>query len=215
MIIHDQKQIVLMRVPRTGSKSLYEIFENIPVDVKVPDHFTYNDFVSRFPDKTHYRFFAFYRHPAEKFISTLRIFKAKQIEALLKTAEGKPADDPVHETVQNHIKRRTYELMYNNGYNIIPNMFAPQTKFYPPGDNLTLFNFENYESEVMRLLQEFDYVPSSIPIENEGHPLEPALLSPFLNYEIRRLYTVDYDFFDSKGIVFDREIYEKIVDARI
>lgn len=184
MILCDKRKLGIFLVPRTGTTSISKYFEKYDFVINDHDHTTFKEL--DIPDKEEYQFFAFYRDPAERFLSGMRL--------LTIMARLKPEIDPGTNDPMEYLSR-----MKDRKIHII---FEPQTKWLDH-PNITCLDYRNFEKNFSMLCNKFDVqVPAEIPRHNRTYDLPLKKTGKDFDSLIHSVYADDYAFFENKGLTF-------------
>ena len=199
MFAIPSKKVAILFNPRTGSHTHHEmLWRNreilyVPDDPKFPQHVSFEDnhihtgfgglaLMYRNLDMSGYRVFAFYRDPADRFLSALNYF-VKQF--------------PQYNFHDNMSPRAFYERddIFKKQVNIIQS----------PWDEIQieLFNFHDFVNETIRMFCEIgititpDDIPANMVLGKSGRELTDKD-----RVQIRKYWHEDYEFFEEREIVF-------------
>lgn len=179
MLISNSRKVGLLLVPRTGSKSLFKMFrDRAPHGGDIQWAFPdINNPIPMTVDKMETAFNA--RFQNFKFYGFYRdpIDRFLSMEAFVRR--------------KGHPEERKWILF-------------PQHK-YLDAPNVELLNFDNFDQEVVKVMDAFGFTITPADVERVVHPDETPRLRDELTSEelaeIYRRFKADYDFLLSKGIV--------------
>jgi len=190
MLLCKSLKILVLLNPKTGSQSLRQlmVYLNSTRSIfTVSEIGLRNSRMSRFSayfpneDLTGYRIFAFYRDPLERFLSGMEHHQTKF-----------PVEFPRTMSVSEYLNAC--------------GGFTPQVlHLNPEGYTLELFNFEDFNNEVVRMAAEFGYTINAAQVPKINESANRKRRSDLTAQEIqliRNHYDADYQFFASKGITF-------------
>lgn len=182
-----------------------------------------------------YKIYCFYRNPIDRFISGVNHFKRthtgffknffydrlkdinihanmlikkKTNYEMLPQADRAMIESISYIDVLNLFEflRDKYNLSLENNKKMLA--FFPQVNWIKSDlyqNNITLCDFRNFESELLKIIDAFGFDSSNVSInrinESIKYPTD-NIIDDATKLKIRQVYKDDYDFFDSKGIVF-------------
>ena len=215
MIICSKRKIGVFLIPKTGTVTLTKLFKNVDVDVKDHQHTNFaqmmSDYGTKFSDLETYRFFAFYRDPVDRLISSLRYQRRTLYPSVIHFFYGNEikisclCQTPYTELADN-IKvaieaLSNLQLLESHFCDRGTALFAPQVNWLnQPTLNMTYLNYHNYDAEVRRLMAEFDCYDFEIPILNQSVKLASDVLTEPEIQLIQQRYADDIAFLASKGL---------------
>lgn len=188
MLIDYRLKIGVFYPPKTGSTSLQNLFLHFTINYNVHDHNNYQWFKSLYPTNIdEYKFFAFYREPADRLLSSIKFIQQK-------LNKEKYCNYSIDEMIS----------LFDSYYDEYKWMLRPQTYWldYP---NITLLNFHKFDNETDKILKalELERVfqatvlnPKLNTTKNNSPKTEKLVQFAQINYK------EDYNFFASKGIQF-------------
>src|SRR5210317_965872 len=155
MFVIPDKKIVVLLTPRTGSHTLHNLLWGLCRDrlatphekVAALDfdlngdarhlHLGWAHMVVTYPDidLSDYRAFAFYRHPESWFVSALRYMNSQD----QKTFHSNMSPRAFWESKNHNMKRQMSILATREGH---------------PGPDIELFNYHDFNNEIIRLFKE-------------------------------------------------------------
>jgi hypothetical protein len=218
VIISTEKKIGVFFVPKTGSVSLFSLFNHANAPFKKHSHENYTeiknvglDISSDFPN---YKFFAFYRDPVDRCLSVIKYCKRVHygfaLNAFCDDASQIHNESTQYQDLSDELKNKI-EGISNTQYisafvnPIFGPMVFPQKYWFDHDIDITMLDYANYNIEVRRLMQLFDLNVSEIPKLNVS-PSVPSqdILTQSEIDAIKLMYKKDYDLFASKGIYFSK-----------
>jgi hypothetical protein len=221
MIINPFKKYVIMRVPKTGSTTLFNII-NKQTEKQYLVHLGHltKQHLPRYIGDT-YNIYAFYRDPHTRFVSSWQktmhslegVFSSKHVHSLIKKNSLEKVrqlknnstltfNDVTPDLIRSITIKDYLEIMYT-GKNYPKNLFGFQKNYYTP--NTILFGFDNYEINVRTLLDKIG-LDSTVEIKKTNSSNSEHIYETITDEEknmIVDFYKPDYDYFASRDIYFE------------
>ena len=216
MILCSKRKFCIFLSPKTGTVSLTEIFKNLGVEEAVHDHSSYKEIQYRIDNGLNiegYRFFCFYRDPVDRCRSMITHFMRKRCREFFPLLYGNSVPFSI-------LDNRTYGFLSSDLQEKIDSVpmidvFRKMNHFkelvygkqidWLNFDKIEYLNFHQYESQVKFLLETLDFDSNiDIPKYNTSIKNTKDFLSDDDVSEIKEYYKEDYEFFNSRGIVFNK-----------
>lgn len=201
MIVCDQRQIAIFLVPKTGTLTLHKIFKNVSVNINKHSHDNYLWFLKKYPNKSHYKMFAFYRNPLDRFLSALRFAKRSKSRypMLLHRYYGNNIQiscisrleyHDLDQELKDKIECIGFDWMLDHWDFKNDLAFKPQIHWLGC-ENLTLLDYRNYEQNVRQLLSLFEYSLDQLPVENTSIKNSNDLVTDRIKHFVESYYKDD------------------------
>jgi hypothetical protein len=194
MIFHKEKKLCMFLPPKNGTFSTRAFLKKSGWIFLNPPHVYPEMLLKKYTNLSSYKYFAFMRHPIDKFESAM-LFTKKQPGGFA-LVEKMISQKGFNCTVEN----LTYD-QFIDGIDIVKNeiMFQPQVKwFLLPGTEV--LNFDNFESELRRISG--DYV-SPLEAKNVTGDFGKSVITQKVIDFVKTEYAADCAFWKER---FGREI---------
>lgn len=200
--------------PKNGTGSLHEIFKHFLVHYNVHGHTTFSEYFDKYPEKVHgYRYFAFYRDPIKRLLSSLLFIKRTLhftflpiISNTARTEEGQKyhtLDDSIKAILESYTIDMMLDLwpkLYDEA--TFEWMLKPQVTWLDC-EKIELLDLRRFDEEVGKVANIIGEPHHHKIYTNESIKLPGDKITPKLISFAKEFYKVDYDFFISRGISFD------------
>jgi hypothetical protein len=188
MLVHETKKIIVVLNPKTGTTTLYDIFEKYRIGDR---HCHYKNI----PNSKDYKIFGFHRDPVDRFISA-----HSYLIEIYKVLEPTESTEWYKKYINDITITELIETLVSDPGGSILDLFQAQTNWL--NSNVELLNYHDFENECKKLMHIFDIDSNHvIPVRNNsGNKIVPTDIEKKL---IQSLYKKDYDFFTNSGIHYN------------
>ena len=196
--------------PKTGTTSLHKIFAQYTLNLNTRDHINYEKLFSKYPELDLYKFYAFYREPADRLLSALLFIKQKRkadMYRIITEIHPKDADRLTEEEILTVDFYSVYKMLenfslFNPGLDLEFNWLLKPQVHWLDHKSIQLLNFYNYDNEVRNLLLKFQFIPNlTFKVNTTIRPKDTQIVNA-CRYFAGNYYKQDYEFFKTKGIQF-------------
>lgn len=222
MILDVDSKRAIMLNPKTGTMTLADIFAKYSNLKVIHDHTRLSVLKEKAPDDyCEYKVYSFYRNPIDRFISGFNYSKSGRVPsftnyiALLYRDKKVPMftnlynrniqelTDCIQDLTISEFLNPKDDRIYECVMQMDSSFLLEKQVSFCDHPNITLLDFDNYESNIRFLLDEFGLDPTiDIPHLNSIGEQEQSLLTPTDIDKIKRIYKNDYEFFKSVNITF-------------
>lgn len=222
MILDVDSKKAIMLNPKTGTMTLADIFAKHSKLKVIHDHTRLSVLKEKaLDDYCNYKVYSFYRNPIDRFISGFNYSKSGRVPsftnyiALLYRDKKIPVftnlynrniqelTDSIQDLTISEFLNPKDDRVYECVMQMDSSFLLEKQVSFCDHPNITLLDFDNYESNIRFLLDEFGLDPTvDIPHLNFIGEQERTPLTQIDIDKIKQVYKNDYEFFESVNITF-------------